>query len=102
MESYYTADRLADRSEAERPSADRSFEVLFRQHQDRLQSFLLRRLRSREDAEDALMQTFYQAWRARERFRGETSVKQWLYGIAGRVSIDFLRGRRRVERLSGE
>src|SRR5205085_2066400 len=56
--------------------------------------FLSRRLQSSEDAEDALVQTFAQAWRARDTFRGETSDKKWLYGIAGRVAIDLIRARR--------
>jgi len=84
--------RSATRSE--RAGAE-AFEALFRQHRDGLRSFLFRKLRSYEDAEDAVAQTFYKAWRARFTFRGQVCEKQWLYGIAARVAIDIVRGRRR-------
>lgn len=75
--------------------AEAEFEQLFRKYRDGLQSFLMRNLRSREDAEDVLMQTFLKAWRNRESFRGAVSEKQWLYGIASRVAIDLYRSRSR-------
>ena len=81
-------------SRPDRDAADERFERLFREHQRGLIGFLLRRLQSSEDAEDALVQTFAQAWRARDTFRGETTDKKWLYGIAGRVAIDLIRARR--------
>lgn len=77
------------------------FEQLFYKYRDSLQSFLMRNLRNREDAEDVLMQTFLKAWRNRETFRGAVTEKQWLYGIASRVAIDVYRARNRrpVERM---
>lgn len=71
-----------------------AFELLFQRHRDGLQGFLFRRLRSHEEAEDAMLTTFYKAWRARTGFRGECSGKGWLYQIAGRVALDTLRRRR--------
>lgn len=75
--------------------AEAEFEQLFRKYRDGLQSFLLRNLRNREDAEDVLMQTFLKAWRNRDSFRGVVTEKQWLYGIASRVAIDLYRSRSR-------
>jgi RNA polymerase sigma-70 factor (ECF subfamily) len=69
------------------------FEVLFRSYRGAIQSFLARILGSQEDAEDAVMQTFLKAWRSRDTFRGDTSEKRWLYGIAQRVAIDVIRAR---------
>ena len=71
------------------------FDDLFRAYRGAIQSFLVRILGSREDAEDALMQTFLKAWRSRDTFRGDTSEKRWLYGIAQRVAIDVIRARSR-------
>jgi RNA polymerase sigma-70 factor (ECF subfamily) len=111
MEHSTSLSKRAERARAplgeERPGragaiGNEGFETLFREHRASLLSFLYRRLWSREDAEDALMQTFYKAWRARDAFRGEVSRKQWLYAIAGHVSIDMLRSRRRVEALTQE
>ena len=76
-----------------------SFERFFDRYVDGLHGFFYRKLRSREDAEDAVVVTFYKVWRARHTFRGETSGKAWLYQIATRVALDALRarGRRPVE-----
>jgi RNA polymerase sigma-70 factor (ECF subfamily) len=87
---------LADEASAWSGSApDAEFETLFRAHRDELQGFLFRKLRSYEDAEDALMLTFYKAWRARAGFRGEAAGKTWLYRIAAHVALDMVRCRRR-------
>jgi RNA polymerase sigma-70 factor (ECF subfamily) len=72
-----------------------AFNALFHRHRDGLQGFLYRRLRSHDDAEDALTLTFCNAWRARQSFRGTSSGKAWLYQIATRVALDMLRTRRR-------
>jgi RNA polymerase sigma-70 factor, ECF subfamily len=70
-----------------------AFERLFRRHRSALQGFLYRKLRSHEEAEDAVVLTFCKAWRFREGFRGSASGKAWLYRIATRVAIDLLRRR---------
>ncbi|HEY3265318.1 MAG TPA: sigma-70 family RNA polymerase sigma factor [Armatimonadota bacterium] len=46
-----------------------------------------------EDAEDAMQATFVQAFRALGRFRGQCSMKTWLYRIAVNASNDILRRR---------
>lgn len=72
-----------------------AFQKLFDRHRDGLQGFLFRKLRSYEDAEDAVTLTFCNAWRARQTFRGNSSGKAWLYRIATHVALDMLRARRR-------
>lgn len=72
-----------------------AFQKLFERHRDGLQGFLFRKLRSHEDAEDAVTLTFCNAWRARQSFRGNSSGKAWLYRIATHVALDMLRARRR-------
>lgn len=72
-----------------------AFSALFQRHRSGLEGFLYRKLRSREEAEDAVTITFAKAWRAREAFRGNASGKAWLYQIATRVALDILRRRRR-------
>lgn len=71
------------------------FEALFRKYRDPLHNFLFRRLGSHEDAEDAVVMTFHNAWRGLDAFRGDAPDKAWLYQIATRVSLDMLRRRRR-------
>lgn len=72
-----------------------AFQKLFERHRDGLQGFLFRKLRSHEDAEDAVTLTFCNAWRARHSFRGNASGKAWLYRIGTHVALDMLRARRR-------
>lgn len=46
-----------------------------------------------EDALDLAQETFLLVYRGMETFRGESSAKTWLFTIARRVWIDFLRRR---------
>jgi RNA polymerase sigma-70 factor, ECF subfamily len=56
-----------------------------------------RMLGSAEDAEDIVQETFLRAWRRRETFRGDATLRAWLYGIATNATLDLLqRGTRRL------
>ncbi len=54
-----------------------------------------RMLGSAEDAEDVVQETFLRAWRRRETFRGQSTLRAWLYGIATNASLDLLEHRSR-------
>src|SRR5580765_7042283 len=54
-----------------------------------------RMLGSAEDAEDVVQETFLRAWRRRETFRGQATLRAWLYGIATNASLDLLERRSR-------
>jgi RNA polymerase sigma-70 factor (ECF subfamily) len=57
----------------------------------------VRLLRSRDEAEDAMQETFLKAWEARAGFRGESGVRTWLCRIALNHCYRALkRGRRRA------
>jgi RNA polymerase sigma factor (sigma-70 family) len=55
---------------------------LFNAHHDRLYSFVLRHIGHAGDAEDLVQQAFVEAARTYARFRGESMLSTWLYGIA--------------------
>jgi RNA polymerase sigma-70 factor (ECF subfamily) len=61
-------------------------------------------LGSAEDAEDVVQETLLRAWRRRETFRGEATLRAWLYGIATNASLDLLerRSRRLLPQLVSE
>lgn len=59
-------------------------------------------LGDRSAAEDAAQETFLQAWRGRERFRGDSSLKTWLTGIALNVCRHQLRSPWRTRRVDWE
>jgi RNA polymerase sigma-70 factor, ECF subfamily len=70
--------------------------LLYEHHSARIFSFCVRRLRTREEAEDAVQQTFLKAFAAmRGGFRPSVE-RAWLYRIAENVCADRLRanGRR--------
>lgn len=51
----------------------------------------LYRLCGERALDDLTQETFARAWGARDAFRGESSVRTWMYRIATRVAIDHLR-----------
>lgn len=54
------------------------------------------------DAEDAVQETFLRALRALPRFRGEASVRTWLFRIAVNICLEWKRARRRAVVWIGE
>jgi RNA polymerase sigma-70 factor (ECF subfamily) len=57
----------------------------------------IRALGDRSLAEEAVQQTFLQAWRASARFDPGRDPGPWLYAIARRVAVDLYRRERRHE-----
>lgn len=50
---------------------------------------------SLSEAEELMQETFIDAWKAMPKFRSESNVRAWLFGIARRVCIRHLRKRDR-------
>ncbi|MEQ1785927.1 MAG: sigma-70 family RNA polymerase sigma factor [Acidimicrobiales bacterium] len=67
-------------------------------HRRDLTGFCYRMLGSGAEAEDAVQETLVRAWRAIDRFEGRSSVRSWLFRIAGNVCIDMLRAPQRRAR----
>ena len=63
-----------------------------------------RMLGSAEDAEDVVQETLLRAWRRRETFRGQATLRAWLYGISTNTALDLLerRSRRLLPQLVSE
>ncbi|HZP83358.1 MAG TPA: sigma-70 family RNA polymerase sigma factor [Chthonomonadaceae bacterium] len=73
-----------------------ALEQLYHAYQAQIYSFCYRLLRCADDAEDATQTTFTSAFRALPDFRGDSSLKTWLYRIAVNEATASLRRRRRV------
>jgi RNA polymerase sigma-70 factor, ECF subfamily len=61
---------------------ERAFEALVRQESPRLYRLIQRMLKDEDEAASVLQETFLQAFRGLSKFRRESRVSTWLYGIA--------------------
>jgi RNA polymerase sigma-70 factor (ECF subfamily) len=85
-----TDERLID---AARSGDLEAFAEFVRRYERRVRAVLLRILDDERDVEEATQDTFVQAWRSLERFRGEAAAFTWLYRIA--VNEALMRRRRK-------
>lgn len=70
-------------------------------HRRELLRHCYRMLGSPFDAEEAVQETMFRAWRGRETFAGAASVRVWLFRIATNICLDMLRQRPRREQPIG-
>jgi RNA polymerase sigma-70 factor (TIGR02960 family) len=68
-----------------------AFAALTERHRRELHVHCYRMLASFDEAEDAVQETFLNAWRGRAGFEGGSQFRAWLYRIATNVCLDMLR-----------
>ncbi len=68
-----------------------AFEQIVRDYTAPLMRFIYTRVRCPEDAEDICQETFLKAFRSRDSFDGQSSLKTWLFSIAYHETVSFLR-----------
>jgi RNA polymerase sigma-70 factor, ECF subfamily len=73
----------------------RAFEQVYRSHGARLKSLAHHILSNRQDAEDAVQETFLKLYRGIAGFQGQSSIGTWLCRIVINVSYDVARRRQR-------
>jgi len=79
----------------ERPApATADFEETVRQHWSGIFRFILASVRDRDAAGSLAQDCFFKAYRARDRFRGDCSLRAWLMQIAVNLVRDHARSRR--------
>lgn len=76
-----------------------AYSQLVRRHHKMVLSVALRIVHSREDAEEAVQDTFLKAFRYLPGYRGDSSFKTWLYRVARSTALDHLR-RKRIRTIS--
>jgi RNA polymerase sigma-70 factor (ECF subfamily) len=77
------------------------FTELVRRHRHELRVHTYRMLGSREESEDLTQQTFLSAWDKRHSFRGDASLRSWLYRIATNACLNRLELRARRGEVVG-
>ena len=72
-----------------------AFQVLFSSFQNQLKSYLYRLTANRNDAEDLTHDTFIRAYDKLSTFKGESSLKTWVFRIATNLSFNYLQRKKR-------
>jgi RNA polymerase sigma-70 factor (ECF subfamily) len=67
----------------------------FKQAEGQLKSYILRITASTVDAEDIVQDTFIKATEKLNTFKGQSSLKTWIFAIASNLAKDNLRARKR-------
>jgi RNA polymerase sigma-70 factor (ECF subfamily) len=73
----------------------RAFERLYEAHSPRLKSVAFHIVGNRQDAEDAVHETFVKVFRSIQGFQGESGIGTWLCRILINVCYDVARKRKR-------
>ena len=71
--------------------SDVQFDELVRQHLPAIYRYAQRFTGNRDTAEDIAQETFVKAWKNLKRYDTSRSFSAWLYAIAQRTAIDYLR-----------
>lgn len=77
-----------------------AFEQLVLKYQRQIYTVAYRFMGNHEDASDLAQEAFIRAYKSIDRFRGESSLKTWLYHIVSNVCRDELRKRKKGQSLS--
>lgn len=74
---------------------EKVFETLVRTYGGRLLAVARRMLHDEEDARDAVQEAFINAYRSRDKFKGDSQISTWLHSIVVDAALMKLRTRRR-------
>ena len=97
------ADELPDEELVRRAvsGSAEAVEELVRRHRRPIYNLALRMV-GPDEAADILQETFLEMVRSLDRFRGEASIRSWLYRVAANRCLDLLRRRKRRPSFSLE
>lgn len=73
------------------PNAKQVFEILVREHSDRLMAFAYAVCRDRSAAEDVFQETLFRAWKGLDGYDSERPFGAWLRGIARNTAYELFR-----------
>lgn len=91
-----------DRSSASESSRTLTFEELYRQYFNLVRGYFLRRRIPPQEADELTQEVFLNAFRGRNRFRGDAHDTTWLLVIAHNLFANYVRARRTAKRDAAE
>ena len=68
-----------------------SFGIFYDRYSSPVFNYLLHLIHEQSAAEELLQDVFFAAWQAARRFRGDSSVKTWIFRIAHHRAVSWLR-----------
>jgi RNA polymerase sigma-70 factor (ECF subfamily) len=83
-----------------RTDLNKGFSIVVERYSSKLYWHIRRLVILHEDADDALQNTFINAWRNIESFRSESSIYTWLYSIATNESLAIINKRKKNAAVS--
>lgn len=72
-----------------------NFEQVYRDHKPYIESVVSRYCNSPEEVEDVTQDAFIRAYRGRENFRGDSTVKTWLHRVAVNTALNHITKQKR-------
>src|SRR6478609_7835173 len=76
------------------PQSTKNFDTLYKDHVELIYRFAYRLCGEPEAAKDLVQETFLNAYRGIDRFRGDAQISTWLYTIASRACLRMRRKRK--------
>lgn len=80
----------------------KSYETLFNMYYARFVIFVDKIIMDNQTAKDIVQEAFIKLWHNRERLQEGLSLKNYLYVLVKRASLNFLRDRKYAENLAGD
>jgi RNA polymerase sigma-70 factor (ECF subfamily) len=81
---------------------ERAFTLLMEKYQQKIYWHIRRMVKSHDDADDVMQNTFIKIWNGLENFRADSQLFTWLYRIATNETITFINYRNRRSTVSFE
>lgn len=79
---------------------EKAFTLLLKTYKEQVYFIIRRMVLTHADADDLVQETFIKAWKKLSSFRGESSLKTWLYRIATNEALMHLRKKKNLARFS--
>ncbi len=80
--------------------SEEAFSALVNEHKVRLYWHIRHMVKTHEDADDVLQNTFVKVYKNIKRFKGESKLYSWMYRIATNESITFLNKKAKKKNIS--
>jgi RNA polymerase sigma factor (sigma-70 family) len=83
-------------------SREKAFTLLVEKYQQRVYFHIRRMVKTHDDTDDVMQNTFVKVWKSLESFRNEAQLFTWIYRIATNEAITFINSRARKATVAFE